>query len=117
MHLTGVAAGANSRAMIEITQEFGFDAAHFLENAPQGSNRRMHGHSFYAEVTLRGEADTAQGWVRDFSEVNAVLGGIRETLDHCLLNDIEGLGTAHAGKSRALYLWARQGHNCRKSVA
>ena len=32
--------------MIEISQEFGFDAAHYLGNsAPE--NRRLHGHSFY----------------------------------------------------------------------
>ena len=92
--------------MIEITQEFGFDAAHFLENAPQGSNRRMHGHSFYAEVTLRGQPDKLQGWVRDFCEVNAVLGDIRETLDHCLLNDIEGLGQPTL-ENLARYIYGR----------
>ena len=77
---------------LEITQQFGFDAAHFLADAPSGSNRRMHGHSFYAEVTLRGEPDREKGWVRDFGEVNTVLTDIREGLDHHLLNDIEGLG-------------------------
>src|SRR5262249_18726975 len=77
--------------MIEISQEFGFDAAHYLGNgAPE--NRRLHGHSFYAEVTLRGEANPATGFLRDFGEVNAVLQAIREDLDHRLLNDIDGLG-------------------------
>jgi 6-pyruvoyltetrahydropterin/6-carboxytetrahydropterin synthase len=80
------------RSTIEITQQFGFDAAHFLEQSPFGSNRRMHGHSFYAEVTLRGEPDSEKGWVRDFTEVNAALSEIRTELDHQLLNDIEGLG-------------------------
>lgn len=92
--------------MVEITQEFGFDAAHFLENAPAGSNRRMHGHSFYAEVTLRGEPDKHQGWVRDFGEVNAVLGDIRETLDHCLLNEVEGLGQPTL-ENLARYIYGR----------
>ena len=78
--------------MIEITQQFGFDAAHYLEQAPLGSNRRMHGHSFYAEVTLRGEPDPVKGWVRDFGEVNAALSDIRTSLDHQLLNEISGLG-------------------------
>jgi 6-pyruvoyltetrahydropterin/6-carboxytetrahydropterin synthase len=78
--------------MIEITQQFGFDAAHYLELAPLGSNRRMHGHSFYAEVTLRGEADPVKGWVRDFAEVNAALLEMRGRLDHQLLNEIAGLG-------------------------
>jgi 6-pyruvoyltetrahydropterin/6-carboxytetrahydropterin synthase len=80
------------RAKVEITQQFGFDAAHYLAEAPLGSNRRMHGHSFYAEVTLKGTPDEAKGWVRDFAEVNAALGDIRAKLDHHLLNDIEGLG-------------------------
>ncbi|HMI97403.1 MAG TPA: 6-carboxytetrahydropterin synthase [Micropepsaceae bacterium] len=77
---------------VEITQQFGFDAAHYLEDAPSGANRRMHGHSFYAEVTLAGEPDPEKGWVRDFGEVNAVLGTIRGELDHQLLNEISGLG-------------------------
>jgi len=81
-----------NRAKTEITQQFGFDAAHFLEDAPSGANRRMHGHSFYAEVTLAGEPDPRMGWVRDFNEVNAVLATIRSDLDHQLLNDITGLG-------------------------
>ena len=76
--------------MIELSQEFTFDAAHFLEGAPE--YRRMHGHSFYAEVTLRGEPDAQTGFLRDLGEVQAVLAAIRETLDHRLLNDIEGLG-------------------------
>ena len=76
----------------EITQRFGFDAAHYLADAPGGGNRRMHGHSFYAEVTLRGEPDPLHGWVRDFGEINAVLSNIRTALDHQLLNDIDGLG-------------------------
>ena len=77
--------------MLEISQTFGFDAAHHL-NAGAPENRRMHGHSFQAEVTLRGAAG-ANGFLRDFGEVDAVLKAIRENLDHHLLNEVEGLGT------------------------
>ena len=80
------------KALIEITQQFGFDAAHYLEGAGD-TNRRMHGHSFYAEITLRGAPDPEKGWVRNFDEVNAALAGIRAELDHRLLNEIEGLST------------------------
>ena len=76
--------------MIEISQEFTFDAAHFLDGAPE--YRRMHGHSFYVEVTLRGEPDSDTGFLRDLGEINRALADIRETLDHRLLNDVEGLG-------------------------
>lgn len=78
--------------MIKITQEFRFDAAHFLVGAPASANRRMHGHSFYAEVTLQGEPDPKKGWVRDFDEINAALASIRTELDHSVLNEIDGLG-------------------------
>ena len=78
--------------MIELTQEFGFDAAHWVgQGAPE--NARLHGHSFYVEVTLRGEADEKTGWLRDLGEVKAVLGRVRERLDHRLLNEVEGLKT------------------------
>lgn len=77
--------------MIEISQEFGFDAAHYLGHGA-AENRRMHGHSFYAEVTLRGQPNPTTGFLRDFGEVDAVLKAIRETLDHRLLNEIEELG-------------------------
>ena len=91
MYLTGTRRSAKPRAMIEITQEFTFDAAHRLEaGAPE--NRRIHGHSFYAEVTLRGEADAATGMLREFGSMKETLSTIAEELDHRLLNDIPDLG-------------------------
>jgi 6-pyruvoyltetrahydropterin/6-carboxytetrahydropterin synthase len=77
--------------MIEISQRFSFDAAHHL-NAGAPENRRLHGHSFYAEVTLRGEADKETGFVRDFGQIDATLKSVRELLDHHYLNEVEGLG-------------------------
>ena len=76
--------------MIEISQTFGFDAAHHLGSGA-AENRRLHGHSFYVEVTLKGEPDPATGFLRDFGEVDAALKAVREMLDHRLLNEIEGL--------------------------
>lgn len=94
--------------MIEISQEFGFDAAHYLGNGA-AENRRMHGHSFYAEVTLRGEADPATGFLRDFGEVDRALQAIRESLDHRLLNEIEELGVPTLENlARYIYVRAKQ---------
>ena len=94
--------------MIEITQEFGFDAAHYLGNGA-AENRRLHGHSFYAEVTLRGEPDPATGFLRDFGEVNRALQAIREGLDHRLLNEIEGLGVPTLENlARYIYVHAKR---------
>jgi len=84
-------AGHKPRAMIELTQEFGFDAAHYLgTGAPE--NRRLHGHSFYVEVTLRGEPDARTGILRDLGSIKAALEEIRNDLDHCMLNEIADLG-------------------------
>ncbi|SRR5579885_384665 len=77
--------------MIELTQEFTFDAAHRLE-AGAAENRRLHGHSFYVEVTLRGEPDAKTGFLRDFGEVKDALERIRAELDHQLLNEVAELG-------------------------
>ncbi len=77
--------------MIELTQEFGFDAAHYLGEGAE-HNRRLHGHSFYVEVTLKGEPNAKTGWLRDLGEVKSALEAIRAELDHRLLNEIDGLG-------------------------
>jgi|SRR5579871_1566431 len=77
--------------MIELSQRFSFDAAHHLD-AGAAENRRMHGHSFYVEVTLRGVANPKTGFLRDFGEIDGALKQVRELLDHRLLNEVEGLG-------------------------
>ncbi len=79
--------------MLEITKTFGFEAAHFQPAAPEGHpNRRVHGHSFVADVTLAGEASPQKGMIRDFEDVDRALARVRDLLDHQLLNDIAGLG-------------------------
>jgi 6-pyruvoyltetrahydropterin/6-carboxytetrahydropterin synthase len=90
--------------MLEISQTFGFDAAHHI-NAGAPENRRIHGHSFQAEVTLRGDAG-ADGFLRDFGAVDAVLKAIRENLDHHLLNEVDGLGVPTL-ENIARYIYTR----------
>ncbi|HTT82433.1 MAG TPA: 6-carboxytetrahydropterin synthase [Rhizomicrobium sp.] len=91
--------------MIELTQEFRFDAAHFLDaGAPE--NRRVHGHSFYVDVTLRGEPDPATGMLQDLGEVRRVLSALAQDLDHRMLNDVAGLGPPTL-ENLARYVFAR----------
>jgi len=79
-------------ALLEITKEFRFDAAHFLPGMPEGHPyRRMHGHSFRVAVTLSGAPDPATGWIADFSEIETALLRLRDELDHATLNDLPGL--------------------------
>lgn len=84
-------AGAGS---FEITYSFGFDAAHHFEEAPRGHRYGdLHGHSFRAEVSLRGEARPPHGFVADFALLEKSCANLRDALDHRLLNDVPGLAT------------------------
>lgn len=52
--------------IFEITKAATFDAAHHLNNGPTDNPyRRMHGHSFRVEATVRGPASEPDGWVAD----------------------------------------------------
>jgi len=77
---------------LEITKSFSFEAAHHFPQMPEGHPyRRLHGHSFIAEVTLAGVPDPEMGWVIDFAKVDRALDEVRAALDHRFLNEIEGL--------------------------
>ncbi|MBX3477867.1 MAG: 6-pyruvoyl tetrahydropterin synthase family protein [Brevundimonas sp.] len=77
----------------EITKAATFDAAHHFPNEPEGSiYRRLHGHSFMVEATVRSETlDADHGWVADLGALDRALKAAAEELDHGLLNDKPGL--------------------------
>jgi 6-pyruvoyltetrahydropterin/6-carboxytetrahydropterin synthase len=78
--------------MWEIVKSFRFEAAHTLSGTTLGADaEQVHGHSFRAEVALRGTPDAMTGMVKDFGALDAALAEIRRTLDHRMLNRIEGL--------------------------
>ncbi|MFT6213173.1 MAG: 6-pyruvoyltetrahydropterin/6-carboxytetrahydropterin synthase [Alphaproteobacteria bacterium] len=78
--------------MIELTQSFTFEAAHFLPSAPDGNeNRRIHGHSFKVEITVTGDPDTQTGLLIHFDAFKEICNRlVRDKIDHQLLNDIKG---------------------------
>jgi 6-pyruvoyltetrahydropterin/6-carboxytetrahydropterin synthase len=81
-------------SVFEISKAASFDAAHYLEEGPADSRyRRLHGHSFRVEATLRGEADATSGWVTDLAALDTALREVAGELDHGLLNDKPGLET------------------------
>jgi len=77
--------------IFEITKAAAFDAAHFLPEGPSEDYRRMHGHSFRVEATLRGPAGGPVGWVEDLGGLDKALSDIARELDHGVLNDTPGL--------------------------
>ena len=77
----------------ELSQRFYFEAAHTLQRTVEkDSSRRIHGHSYEAEVTLRGRMDPATGMLVDLGHLRAEIARVREMLDHRFLDDVEGLG-------------------------
>jgi 6-pyruvoyltetrahydropterin/6-carboxytetrahydropterin synthase len=79
----------------EITQKFFFDAAHTLQRDIEAEgSRRIHGHTYHAEVTLAGKRDTRSGMVVDLGLVRRAIEALRPQLDHHLLDEVAGLGPA-----------------------
>lgn len=77
---------------MRIYKEFTFEAAHSLPSAPKGHpNARIHGHSFRVRVVIEGEPDPETGLLIHFDDLKDAVDGLRGTLDHNFLNDIEGL--------------------------
>ncbi len=77
--------------LFEITKAAQFDAAHSLPEGPRAEYRRMHGHSFRVEATLKGAMDGPVGWVADLGALETALEAAADELDHACLNEIPGL--------------------------
>lgn len=92
---------------MEIERTFAVEAAHWLPRAPNGHKcRRLHGHSFRITVTIRGEPDPGTGWVLDFADLKVAFAPLHETLDHQLLNEIDGLDNP-TSENLAIWCWQR----------
>jgi 6-pyruvoyltetrahydropterin/6-carboxytetrahydropterin synthase len=93
----------------ELSRSLFFESAHFLPHAPEGHKcRRMHGHSFRAEIWIEGPLDKVAGWVIDFADLDASLAPIRKELDHQVLNEVPGLANP-TSEELGRWLWDRCG--------
>ena len=98
--------------MFELSQTFYFEAAHTLERRYETeSSRRIHGHTYGAEVQVQGEPDAASGMVVDLAHLRAVIEQVRSQLDHHFLDDVpDGAASAVAdawiaAEAYRLYTW------------
>ena len=83
-----------TETLFEITKAATFDAAHYLDNgSDDGRYRRLHGHSFRVEASVRGPARQPAGWVEDLGALDGALRAVAGDLDHGLLNEKPGLET------------------------
>lgn len=76
----------------ELTQEFYFESAHTLNREiDTDASRRIHGHTYHAEVSVSGVPDPTTGMLIDLAKLQLLIGDVRDQLDHRLLDDVAGL--------------------------
>jgi len=92
---------------VRLVKQFDFEAAHFLPTFPEGHKcRRMHGHSFRIEVVVEGEVEPERGYLIDYGDLKMAIEPVRATLDHHLLNEIQGLENP-TSEVLAAWIWDR----------
>lgn len=79
----------------ELSQKFYFEAAHTLhrEIDAEGS-RRVHGHTYHAQVFVRGCPDPTTKMVVDLGLLRREIERVRDQLDHRFLDEVPELGAA-----------------------
>jgi 6-pyruvoyltetrahydropterin/6-carboxytetrahydropterin synthase len=93
--------------MFELSKQFRFDAAHTLDRAiDTESSRRIHGHSYRAEITVRGRPDPVTGMVVDLGLLERLMADAREALDHRFLDEINDLGPATM-ENLSCWIWKK----------
>lgn len=93
--------------MWELSKCFRFEAAHTLKRTIEAeSSRRIHGHSYRAEVTLRGRPNSETGMLVDLSMFERAMADVRDALDHHLLDEVPDLGPATI-ENLSAWIWRR----------
>ena len=96
--------------MWELTKSFRFEAAHSLPGTTLGgASEEIHGHSFRAEVTVRGTPDPKTGMVLDLGLLERSIGEVQKVLDHKMLNKVEALG-APTLENLSRFIWEQLAH-------
>jgi len=92
---------------VELWKTFQFEAAHLLPHLPTSHKcRRLHGHSFQAEIVVAGECDPKLGWLMDYADISEAFKPLWEQLDHRYLNEIPGLENP-TSENIAVWIWER----------
>jgi len=92
---------------IELRKTFQFEAAHLLPHLPNAHKcRRLHGHSFKAEIVVAGECDAKLGWLIDYAEITQAFQPLWEQLDHRYLNEVPGLENP-TSEQIAAWIWQK----------
>ena len=89
----------------ELSQKFYFEAAHTLQREHDAEpSKRVHGHTYVAEVGVVGQPSEKGGMVVDLAVLRAGIAKVRDALDHRMLDDVQGLGPATL-ENLCKYIW------------
>lgn len=78
--------------MLSVFLDYSINCAHTLPLLPDGHKcKTVHGHRYDIRIEISGAID-AQGWIIEYDQARSVLDDCVMSLDHKMLNEIEGLG-------------------------
>ncbi|MFC6332551.1 6-carboxytetrahydropterin synthase QueD [Paenibacillus septentrionalis] len=70
----------------ELNKDFQFAAAHYVPSDKAGKCQRVHGHTYFANITVAGDKLDETGFLVNFSTIKQI---IHDRFDHTLLNEHE----------------------------
>lgn len=68
----------------ELNKDFQFAAAHYVPHDEAGACRKLHGHTYFANVTVAGDDLNESGFLTNFQLIKSL---IHKRFDHTVLND------------------------------
>lgn len=68
----------------ELNKDMQFAAAHYVPSEEAGKCRKLHGHTYFANITVAGDTLDSAGFLVNFSKLKQL---IQERFDHSVLND------------------------------
>ncbi|MBM7648500.1 6-pyruvoyltetrahydropterin/6-carboxytetrahydropterin synthase [Bacillus ectoiniformans] len=68
----------------ELNKDLHFAAAHYVPSDDAGACRNLHGHTYYANITVVGNQLNQSGFLVNFQDIKRL---IHKRFDHTLLND------------------------------
>ncbi|EXX85974.1 6-carboxy-5,6,7,8-tetrahydropterin synthase [Paenibacillus darwinianus] len=88
----------------ELNKDMHFAAAHYIPHDDAGKCRRVHGHTYFANVTIAGDELDGSGFLVNFSTVKKL---IHERFDHHTVNEDELFDDADPGRYPTTEIMAR----------
>lgn len=68
----------------ELNKDMQFAAAHYVPSEAAGKCQRVHGHTYFANVTIAGDALDSTGFLVNFAEIKKL---IHDRFDHTVMNE------------------------------